>query len=166
MKYLAALFPVLLFIAPLHADAEREHAALASVTIATNLQADGESARKARKAILLLVSQEECSYCIQIKREVIGPMIRSGDYEDRLLIRELLLDGVSTVIDFQGVARDSHNVAYDYQASVTPTLLFLDADGKELTAKMVGISTPDMYYYYVDQSIQEAIEELGSRPGQ
>jgi thioredoxin-related protein len=166
MKYLAALFPVLLFIAPLHADAEREHAALASVTIATNLQADGESARKARKAILLLVSQEECSYCIQIKREVIGPMIRSGDYEDRLLIRELLLDGVSTVIDFQGVARDSHNVAYDYQASVTPTLLFLDADGKELTAKMVGISTPDMYYYYVDQSIQEAIEALGSRPGQ
>ncbi|WP_260291074.1 thioredoxin family protein [Sedimenticola hydrogenitrophicus] len=166
MKYLTALFAVLLFIAPLHADDDREHAALASVTVATNLQADGEIARKGRKALLLLVSREECSYCIQIKREVIGPMLRSGDYDDRLLIRELRLDGVSTVIDFQGVARDSHNVAYDYKASVTPTLLFLDADGKELTAKMVGIQTPDMYYYYVDQSIQEAIEALDSRTEQ
>jgi thioredoxin-related protein len=87
-------------------------------------------------------------------------MIRSGNYSKRLIIRELLLDTGSYVIDFKGVRRENHDFSYDYKVTLTPTLLFLDADGKELATKMVGIQTPDMFYYYVDQSIQEALETL------
>lgn len=157
MKYLITLLGLLIGLSPAMAS---EHDLLVPVVEATDLYADGQSARAEEKAILLLVSQEQCSFCVQIKQEVIGPMIRSGDYENRLIIRELLLDTGSEVIDFKGVHRESPDFAHDYKVSLTPTLLFLDANGKELTAKMVGIQTPDMFYYYVDQSIQEALGNL------
>ncbi len=166
MRYLTAFLLLLTPTSQLIADETGEHSRLVPVTTATNLNIDGESARKEKKAILLLVSQEHCSYCMQIKREVIGPMIRGGSYTDSLLIRELMLDGVSTVIDFKGDKRDNHNFAHDYKVSVTPTLLFLDGEGKELAEKMVGMQTPDMYYYYVDQSVQEAINALSGKPGE
>ncbi|PLX59810.1 thioredoxin family protein [Sedimenticola selenatireducens] len=159
MKYLLATL-LLLLTTTLFAD-DAEHTSFAAITTATDLHADGKTAKTENKAILLLVSQEHCSFCVQIKREVISPMLRSGNYTDTLLIRELILDGVSTVIDFKGTQRDNHSFAYDYKVSVTPTLLFLDAEGKELSEQMVGIQTPDMYYYYVDQSVQEEIKAIG-----
>lgn len=165
MKYLAALLTTLLSVSATFAANHDAHPSLVSVPAAVDLKADGKIARKENKAILILVSQEHCSYCVQIKQEVIGPMIRGGSYENALLIRELPLDGASTVIDFKGVTRDNHSFAYDYKVSMTPTLLFLDSNGQELSEKMVGMQTADMYYYYVDQSIQAAIAKLGHPSG-
>lgn len=159
MKYLIPTLLLLLSSSPLFA-ADTEQVPSIAITAATDLGGDGKSAKKDHKAILLLVSQEHCSYCMQIKREVIRPMLLSGDYKDTLLIRELQLDDASTLIDFRGIERANHSFAYDYNVSVTPTLLFLDGEGKELVEQMVGMQTPDMYYYYVDQSVQEAIKAL------
>jgi thioredoxin-related protein len=161
MKYLMTFLGLLIGLPlALATENETDHEKLISVVEASNLYADGQSARIEGKAILLLISQEHCSFCVQIKQEVIGPMIRSGAYNKRLIIRELLLDTSSDVIDFKGVRRGNHDFSYDYKVTLTPTLLFLDAAGNELAAKMVGIQTPDMFYYYVDQSIQEALGSL------
>ncbi len=160
MKHLTILLCLLANISVTTASGhggEHEHI---GVIEATDLQADGQRARQEKRAIMLLVSQEHCSFCVQIKQEVIGPMIKSGAYENRLIIRELLLDTGSDVIDFKGVRRESHDFSYDYKVSLTPTLLFLDANGNELVEKMVGIQTPDMFYYYVEQSVQAAISSL------
>jgi thioredoxin-related protein len=161
MKYLLTLLGLLISLPPAMAiENETDHEISVPVIEASNLYSEGQSARIEGKAILLLISQDHCSFCVQIKQEVIGPMIRSGNYSKRLIIRELLLDTGSYVIDFKGVRRENHDFSYDYKVTLTPTLLFLDADGKELATKMVGIQTPDMFYYYVDQSIQEALETL------
>ncbi|WP_428603321.1 thioredoxin family protein [Sedimenticola sp.] len=165
MKQLTALFLSLSALV-IFSESQAEYSPSTSTITATNLQADGEAAQRDNKAILLLVSQEHCSYCVAIKRDVIVPMIMSGNYKNNLLIRELHLDGTSTVIDFDGVERDSYHFTYNYKVSVTPTLLFLDGRGKELAEKMVGFQTPDMYYYYVDQSIQESLKRLGMKTGQ
>lgn len=131
------------------------------VVSATDLQADGRLARRERRVILLLVSQEGCNYCEQIKREIIKPMIRSGHYDSRLIIRELMIDGGAESTDFNGRLRKNHDLAFSrYQAGLTPTLLFLAPDGEELVPKMIGIQTPEMYYYYVEQSIEQAYAKL------
>lgn len=165
MKHLLPSLLLLISALPLQAG-DAEPLSTPAITAATNLSTDGKTAKQERRAILLLVSQEHCSFCIQIKREVIGPMLRSGDYEDTLLIRELTIDDAATVIDFRGTERDSSRFALDYNVSVTPTLLFLDGEGRELVEQMVGIQTPDMYYYYVDQSVQEAIQTLAQKSGE
>ncbi|WP_296802626.1 thioredoxin fold domain-containing protein [Thiolapillus sp.] len=112
------------------------------------------------RLILLLVSQQECPYCHLIKEEIIRPMILGGDFRDDILIRELFIDAGEKIRDFKGVEREAADFAHGYGIFVTPTLLFLEADGTELEKKMTGINTVEMYWYYLSQSIQDAISKL------
>jgi thioredoxin-related protein len=123
---------------------------------ATNLQKDAESGLP----VLLLVSQEHCPFCVLIKQDILGPMILAGDYRGELLIRELFIDLHTSVVDFNGKTRDSAEFAHSHGVNLTPTLLFLGPDGQELTKRIIGINTPEMFFFYVDASIQEAIKTL------
>lgn len=108
--------------------------------------------------ILLLVSQGACPYCDLLKQEILQPMVISGAYRDRVLIRELLIDEDDTLIDFDGQPVTGRSFAKRYLKRLfTPTLLFLDHEGRERTKRMIGITTPEMYGYYVDESIDKAI---------
>lgn len=113
--------------------------------------------------ILLLVSQEDCPFCQQIKEEVLLPMIKGGDHQDTLLIRELFIDFDYQVRDFSGQWVSGNTLARRYGAWMTPSLLFLDLEGRELTKKMIGIQTPEYFYFYLDQSIREALGRLQRR---
>lgn len=125
-----------------------------------DLKADAEQASRERMPILLLVSQEDCPFCWQIKREILNPMVLSGDYDDRLIMREIFIDAGFRLKDFQGREVEGGDFALRYSVSLTPTLLFLDPQGNPLTDKMVGIQTPEMYFLYVDASISEAVDRL------
>ncbi len=127
---------------------------------AKNLAADARLARSGEMPILLLVSQDDCPFCTQIKREILHPMIISGEYKGRLLMREIFIDFGSRVINFTGNERNSSQFTGSYGVYLTPTLLFLGPDGKELAERIVGIQTPEMFFYYVDNAIQEAITAL------
>lgn len=124
---------------------------------ASDFSIDAVPARRERMPILLLVSQNYCPFCVQIKKEILGPMVASGEYLDRLLIREIFIDLGSNVRDFKGKLLTSSAFAHGYNVYLTPTLLFLDPDGNELTERIVGIQTPEMFFYYVDYAVQEAI---------
>ena len=135
---------------------------LSKVTIQEGLNffEDAQQARKEGRLIMLLVSQDHCPFCVLIKEEIIYPMIRGGDYKDELLIREIFIDLDRPAVDFAGHLGTAKIFADKYGADLTPTLLFLAPDGKELTERMVGINTPEMYFYYVDESIKQALEQL------
>ena len=119
-----------------------------------------ERAARERRVILLLVSQKTCPYCHLIKEEIIRPMILGGDFKDQILIRELFMDNGEMIVDFQKKQQEARDFVREYGVSVTPTLLFLGADGKQLEEKMTGINTVEMYWYYLSQSIQKAIDRL------
>ena len=75
-------------------------------------------------------------------------MIASGEYLGRLLIREILIDSPgSSVRDFKGNTQTSRAFAIGYKIQLTPTLLFLDPDGNELAERIVGIQTPELFYF-------------------
>jgi len=106
---------------------------------------------------MLLVSQVYCPYCVLIKEEIIHPMIKGEDFAHQLLIRELVIDKAGAITGFDGKTIDARAFAKQHGANLTPTLLFLDEKGNELTDRMIGINTPEMYFYYVDQSIRKAL---------
>lgn len=124
---------------------------------ATDFSQDAMLSRQGRMPILLLVSQHHCPFCAQIKREILGPMVISSEYKDRLLIREIYIDLGTRVRDFKGKLLDSSAFVLGYKTYLTPTLLFLDAEGNELTERIVGIQTPELFFFYVDRAVQEAI---------
>ena len=128
-----------------------------------DLSTDARLAASRRMPILLLVSLEECPFCIQIKQEILNPMVLSGDYDDRLLMREMFIDDGERLRDFQGKEVDGASFALRYDVTLTPTLLFLDPAGRQLVEKMVGIQTPEMYFLYVDAAIEEAVSAMRKR---
>ncbi len=123
-----------------------------------------QRARRERRVIMLLVSQTDCPYCHLLKEEVIRPMILGGDFRDEILIREMAMDEGEQIVDFQGKTKEAADFAHDYGVFVTPTLLFLGPDGRELAKQMTGVNTIEMYYYYVAQSIHRALNRLSGRP--
>ncbi len=120
----------------------------------------GKLAREKQMVILISVAQDHCPFCHKITEEILDPMLISGDYDDTVLIRQLLIDPWESVVDFEGKTRPAANFADDYKVWVTPTLLFLDPRGKELNPRMLGIQTVEMYGYYVDEAIDNALEKL------
>jgi thioredoxin-related protein len=132
---------------------------------ALDLATDGKRAEAGGMPILLLVSQEECPFCMQIKRDILHPMILSGEYEGRLLIREVFIDPGHSVKDFTGKLIEGDNFALRYGVTLTPTLLFLDPKGRELTKRIIGIQTPEMFFFYVDAAVSEAIDALHRNKG-
>ncbi len=132
----------------------------AGVSRAENFAALGDRARSGHMPILLVVSQEDCPYCELLKREILEPMLVSGEYDGRVLIRELLIDSELPVRDFDGQAIAPDALAQRYRARLTPTVLFLDDRGQELTKPMIGINTVDFYGYYLDAAIDVARERL------
>ncbi|MCB1859759.1 MAG: hypothetical protein KDI63_15910 [Gammaproteobacteria bacterium] len=129
----------------------------------TNFAVVARMAAAKRTPILLLVSQAHCGFCTQIKEQILGPMILSGDYDNTLLIRELFIDYGSRVRDFQENDVDSGSFALRYQVYLTPTLLFIGPDGKELTERLVGIQTPELFFFYVESAVEKAIASLRTR---
>ena len=122
----------------------------------TNLQQISAQAKLKNLPILLVVSQHECPFCKLLKREVLNPMMVSGDYVDQAVIVELLMDDSENIINREGKSVYPGSIAADYHVWVTPTLLFIDHQGKEVEKRMLGVNTIEMYGYYLDESIKRA----------
>jgi thioredoxin-related protein len=130
-----------------------------SVPQAIDLRAEAERANTRQVPLLLMFSAEHCTFCVRMENEFLKPMIISGDYEDKVLIRKLELGG-GTVRDFNGKTVTVDALAARYKVFVTPTLIFLDAAGRQLTDKMVGLTTPDFFGGYLDASIDTSLSRL------
>lgn len=142
--------------------AARSPVASVGVSPAEDFAALGDRARNDDLPILLVVSQTDCPYCKLLKREILEPMLLSGDYTGRVLIRELFIDSHLPVRDFDGRDVTPDDLAGRYRARLTPTVLFLDHRGQELAEPLIGINTVEFYGYYLDAAIDAARARLGA----
>ena len=131
------------------------------VPVATDLQQLGIQASDRRLPILLSFSAIDCSYCELLEEEFLEPMLLGGEYTDKIIIRKLVLDNGSRVGDFSGRQIDATRLSDRYRIHVTPTMLFVDSEGRELAERMVGINTPELFGGYLDNCIETAL--LGIR---
>jgi thioredoxin-related protein len=128
----------------------------ATVQQVVDLRAEATAAAAGGVILLLAVTREGCSYCAKLRSEFLGPMIRSGEYAERVRIREMMMEPDTAVRGFDGRMTSSAAVAREYAVSITPTVLLLDTDGKPLQPPITGLSNADMYGYYLDQAIIDA----------
>lgn len=137
----------------------------ASVQVPLTRDLAGEAQLAAQRGlpILLVFSADHCPYCELLEREILKPMLRSGDYADKVLIRKVMLDGAGTLRDFQGRSVDAGNFATQQDVFVTPTMLFVDPQGRELAPRLVGINTVEMFAGLVDAAIDQARSKLNAQ---
>lgn len=131
-----------------------------SVPKLTDLSQDGETARTQGLIILVEFSSENCEYCRLLESEFLEPMSINQAYRSKVIIRSLALEDAHQINGFAGRPVTVDELADRYNIEVTPTMVFLNADGIELSEKLVGIWSIDFFGAYIDQRIDAAREKL------
>lgn len=121
-----------------------------------DLRQDGQRAAADRIPLLLYFSQQFCGYCERLEDEILVPMILSGQYSDRIILRRLSIDPGEEVIGFDGRKLDNRMLFHEYDGLVTPTLVLTDEAGRPLTKPLAGINTVEYFGWYLDNSIDTA----------
>lgn len=127
------------------------------VPVVTDLQRVGSQAQSRELPILLTFTSMICSYCELLEQDFLQPMLLGGEYSDKIIIRKLVLGFGETLTDFNGQSVSASEVSDRYRVFVTPTLVFIDGNGKELAERMIGINTPELYGGYLDACIETAL---------
>ena len=114
-------------------------------------------AENQQKLIMLEVTASYCSYCTLLEEELIKPMLRSGDYDDDVLIRKVSIDSYNRIRDFQGKPISASTLARQLDILVTPTLIFLNGQNQEVSKRIVGVNSLDYLGAYVDEAIEQGL---------
>ncbi len=125
-----------------------------------NFQQLSKEMKEKNLGLVLMLHAEHCPYCILMENEILSPMVKSGEYDKKILIRKLQIDEARDVIDFSGKTVEPSDISGRYNAFLTPTLVFLDHQGNERIKQMVGINTVEMFGAYLDIEIDKLTQEL------
>lgn len=135
---------------------------LPPVTIipARDLQADAQLAQQRGLPILLYFASDYCSYCRYVEESQIKPMLRNHDYDAKVMVRRVNLSNARELVFVNGKRLSADQLASLYQAPMTPTLVFINADGQEIAPRLVGVTSEDFYGGDLDNSIDTALQHL------
>jgi len=117
----------------------------------------GRLSRQQGVPTVVFVSRDACPYCRTLRDKILQPMLTANKFEQRANLVELSLDRVDPLTGFGGQQINAQAFGESYQAAITPTLLFLDAEGREVSKRIIGISNLELYGFYLQKSIDEAL---------
>ncbi len=111
--------------------------------------------------LILVFDAEHCHYCARLQADHLDPMSVSEDYQ-HVLLRSLEFEGDTVVTDFDGQVITAREFSRRYRVRLTPTLLFLNAEGEEIAERLLGYNTPELYGAYLDRAIERAVARMRS----
>jgi len=117
-----------------------------------DFRVDSRLAIKKQTPILILFAMEGCAYCEYVEEEHLKPMLRNADYSKKVIIRRVMTDDFDSLIDFDGKTISSSDFSARYDASLTPTVVFLDHNGKQLS-RILGVRNTEFYGGDLDDSL-------------
>lgn len=130
-----------------------------ALPLAKNFLEDAQLVRKNKTPILIMFSTPDCSYCQELKEEVIAPINELEDYKNKVIIRHVNAGTVKDLKDFYN--NDTNHARFAFQNGVDfyPTVFLVDGDGANLD-KIVGVPNLDYYWTELDKAIDESIAKL------
>lgn len=152
MKFLLTLLCALPLLFANHVRAES-----GIVIEETNFHALSEKMQRKKMGLVLLLHAEHCHYCIMMDKKILSPMIRSGEYNEKVFIRKLQVGIEDEIVGFKGTKTTASKLISQYDATFTPTLLFLDAKGTEQVVKIIGLNSLEFFGAAVEEQIEELL---------
>ncbi len=99
-----------------------------------DFKAELETVKKeGKKGIFLFFEMDECPWCARMKATVLNQSIVQDFYRAHFLVYSVDVKGDAPMVDFAGKATTEKAFALENRVRATPTMLFVDADGKILT---------------------------------
>jgi len=150
MRWILACLAVLFAVSPARAQMVRAH----------DLAADMRLAAKTREPLLVLFSEDGCSWCERARQEFLLPMQNSPEYRGRVLMREVEIGSNAAMTDFAGNKTTQAEFSRRNKVSMMPTVMLFGPGGKLLAEPLIGFSSADYYGYFLDQRIDAALAQL------
>lgn len=122
--------------------------------------ADARLMRDRRIPMLVLFSADGCGWCETARRTVLEPMAADPGNAARVLIRQIDIDRRVTIADFSGRPTTHRDFAQARKARLTPTLMVLDADGREVAESIVGVRLADFFGTYVERAVDTGLARI------
>ena len=138
--------------------------ARADVPWASDLQQDAAAARAANGVVLVVFVASHCPYCETALNDFLIPMSGNANYL-AVVMRRVESGGTHPLMDFQGHKLTGRQLAAAYGVRLTPTVMVFDGEGHPLTKPVIGVSTPDYYGTFLDQAIDQGVQQVRARIG-
>lgn len=133
-----------------------------SLSLATDLAQDGAQSLALRRPVVLFFTQPDCSYCRIVRHDYFLPMLRQRSERDPVLLREISITGQRAVKALDGSLTHEAGLAARYKVQMTPTVIFIGADGEALAEPIVGGNHPD-YLRLFERRHEEAAAKIGGK---
>ena len=152
----AFIIGIAVFLLPSHAATNGPFKELES------LEELAQESDRLQLPIMLMFGAQWCEYCELLNEHVFNPMMLGGLYEQKVvLMRHVGVDEDAPIPDWDGNPIKKEKWAYELDADLTPTVLFLDGTGKEIAPRIVGISDISLYAGVIHQNLNIAYKNMG-----
>lgn len=129
----------------------------------SNLERLGKKARTNNLPIMLAVGAEFCEFCHILREEVLDPMALGGEYEGKYMyMRYFSIDDRFPIPGIDGKPMYKEKWAYQHNADLTPTVIFIDGEGKEVAEKIIGISNIELFSALIHSRLNQAYKNMGN----
>lgn len=125
-----------------------------------DLTADATESNKKQIPILMFFSMEHCPFCMEVQEDYLKPMLRNSEYDGKVIIRKMRIDSTDTLRDFNGNERDPGEFSDDYNVSMVPTLVLVDAQGNKIVPAIIGIVNSHYYSAELDDAIEASTQRI------
>ena len=121
----------------------------------------GDVSRLGNRVLVLEFTDAQCPYCHQLEREVLQPLLSSGELRHKMQLRSIDTYTTSAAYSFADkIARSGKELSQIYGVRYTPTLVFVDNTGRQLARPIHGINNLEFYGFYLQQKVEEAYAKL------
>lgn len=135
-----------------------------TLPLATDLAADGRTAREKNQVLLVLYSRAGCSWCHKARTHSLVALSNDPTVRERVIVRQIDEDSPASLVDFAGRKTTHRAFARQQRVRLVPTVMFLDADGTSLAEPLVGFKGGvEFYDLYVRRSLEAAQARLNER---
>jgi thioredoxin-related protein len=124
---------------------------------ASDLTRDARLVGMGERILMIEFSSEYCGYCRLLENEFLKPMAGNAGYSEKVVIRYISLSDDDNLLDFNGKSISASEFASRYDVFVTPTLVFLNDRGEEVSDKLVGIWSVDFFGGFIDERIDSGL---------
>ncbi|MEA3405525.1 MAG: thioredoxin family protein [Pseudomonadota bacterium] len=128
-----------------------------------NLQQLAQESKQTGLPIMLMFGAEWCEYCHELIEQVFNPMAMGQSYDGKVVhMRHVGVDQEDLILGFNGVWLKKSKWAYQLDADLTPTVLFLDGDGREVAPRIVGITNTHLYAGVIHRNLNIAYKNMNN----
>lgn len=128
------------------------HAATRVLPTSTSLKTDIEAALKASKPLVVLVSLDHCPFCKIARENYLIPLMS----ERAISLIQVNTNHTTPIDDARGKPSTHEQLIRAWAIKVTPTVLFLGKNGREVAPRLEGGTTSDFYGAYLDERLRMA----------